>query len=134
MNHPDLAFHQKPGRRAIRAGNQVLACVLASPSQACSPQFGFLIKEVKAMRATLLLAAAAAGAFAMSAVAQTQDMQMSPAQGGAPQQSAQAPATTDASYGGAMPTSKSGSPSRDAWSSTSQLCTPGLSCNIYQGQ
>lgn len=89
------------------------------------------------MRATLLLAATAAGVFAMSAVAQTQDMQMSPAQGSGAQQSAQDSntATNDSSYGGAMSTSKSGGASRDAWTgSTSQLCTPGLSCNIYKGQ
>ncbi|SAK66486.1 hypothetical protein AWB76_03842 [Caballeronia temeraria] len=89
------------------------------------------------MRATLLLAASAAGVFAMSAIAQTQDMQMAPAQGSAVQQSTQdsSTATNDSSYGGAMSTSKSGSASRDAWTGgTMQLCTPGLSCNIYSGQ
>jgi hypothetical protein len=96
-----------------------------------------LIQEVVAMRATFLLAATAAGVFAMSPFAQAQDMQMSPAQGSAAQQSAQdsSTATNDSSYGGATATHKSGSASRDAWPvSTSQLCTPGLSCNIYNGQ
>jgi hypothetical protein len=90
-----------------------------------------------AMRATLLLAASAASVFAMSAVAQTQNMQMAPAQGSTAQQNAQdgSTATNDSSYGGAMSTSKSGSASHDAWTgSTMQLCTPGLSCNIYSGQ
>ncbi|SPB16706.1 hypothetical protein NOV72_03905 [Caballeronia novacaledonica] len=89
------------------------------------------------MRATLLLAATAAGVFAMSTVAQAQDMQMSPAQGSVTQQSAQdsSAATSDSSYGGTMAMSKSGSASRDAWAgSSTQLCTPGLSCNIYSGQ
>ncbi|BBU31633.1 hypothetical protein BTHE68_53670 [Burkholderia sp. THE68] len=88
------------------------------------------------MKVTFLLAATAAGVFAMSALAQAQDMQMSPAQGGAAQQSAQGAgsATNDSSYGGAMSTTKASGASRDAWTSTSQLCTPGLSCNIYSGQ
>lgn len=86
------------------------------------------------MRATLLLAATAAGLLAMSAVVQAQDTQMSPAQGGAAQQSAQGGTTNDSSYGGAMSTSKSGSASRDGAIGTSQLCAPGLSCNIYSGQ
>jgi hypothetical protein len=87
------------------------------------------------MKTALLYAATAAGFFAVSAVAQTQDMQMSPAQGSTPQQSAQAPMTTDSSYGGATSMSKSGSPSRDAWSTgTGQACVIGLSCNIYKGQ
>ena len=88
------------------------------------------------MRATFLLAATAAGAFAMSAVAQTQDMQMTPAQGATTQQSAQSTASpvADSSYGGTMSTTKASGSSRDPWSGTSQLCTPGLSCNIYQGQ
>jgi hypothetical protein len=96
-----------------------------------------MIREVMAMRANYLLAATAAGIFAMSTVAQAQDMQMSPAQGSVAQQSAQdsGTATSDSSYGGAMSMSKSGSASRDAWTgSTTQLCTPGLSCNIYSGQ
>jgi hypothetical protein len=97
---------------------------------------GYSIRKVMAMRTTLLLAATAAGVFAMSAVAQTQDMQMTPAQPDASQQSAQSVAspTTDASYGGTMSTMKASGASRDAWGSMSQLCTPGLSCNIYQGQ
>ncbi|MFM0324533.1 hypothetical protein [Caballeronia glebae] len=89
------------------------------------------------MRATLLLAATVAGVFAMSAVAQTQDMQMTPAQSSNAQQNTQdsGTATNDSSYGGAMSTSKSGSASRDVGAmSTMQLCTPGLSCNIYRGQ
>lgn len=89
------------------------------------------------MRANYLLAATAAGIFAMSTFAQAQDTQMSPAQGSATQQSAQdsSTATSDSSYGGAMSMSKSGSASRDVWTgSTTQLCTPGLSCNIYSGQ
>lgn len=86
------------------------------------------------MKTALLYAATAAGLFAVSAVAQTQDMQMSPAQGGTAQ-SAQAPTTADSSYGGATSMSKSGSPSRDAWSTgTGQACITGLSCNIYKGQ
>ena len=54
------------------------------------------------MRATLLLAASAASVFAMSAVAQTQNMQMAPAQGSTAQPNAQdgSTATNDSSYGG----------------------------------
>jgi hypothetical protein len=104
--------------------------------KACISPSGNLIKEVMAMRATFLLAATAAGVFAASAVAQTQDTQMTPAQGVAPQQSAQGTASpaADSSYGGTTSTTRASGASRDPWSGTSQLCTPGLSCNIYQGQ
>lgn len=85
------------------------------------------------MRATMLYAATAAGLLAMSALAQAQDMQMAPAQGGAMQQNAQG-ASADSSYGGAMSTSKASGTSRDAWTpGTSQVCVAGLSCNIYTG-
>ncbi|SAK64051.1 hypothetical protein AWB83_02652 [Caballeronia ptereochthonis] len=71
----------------------------------------------------------------MSALAPAQDMQMSPAQGSATQQSAQDAATADSSYGGTTSMTRSGSASRDAWTpGTSQACIPGLSCNIYSGQ
>ncbi|KND58034.1 hypothetical protein BSCH_02263 [Candidatus Paraburkholderia schumanniana] len=87
------------------------------------------------MRATLLYTATAAGLFAMSAIAQAQDMQMSPAQSSATQQSAQDGAKADTSYGGATSMSKSGSASRDTWApGTSQACVIGLSCNIYTSQ
>lgn len=79
------------------------------------------------MKITFLWAATAAAVFAMSA-AQAQDTSMTPAQ-----QSAASP-TADSSYGGAMSATKASGASRDAWTSASQLCTPGLSCNIYSGQ
>ncbi|SAK80359.1 hypothetical protein AWB79_05176 [Caballeronia hypogeia] len=88
------------------------------------------------MRATLVLAVTSA-VLAMSASVQAQDMKMAPAQADPTQQGAQGVATPNAdttSYGGAMPTTKASGASRDAWTGTSQLCTPGLSCNIYQGQ
>ena len=80
------------------------------------------------MRTTLVLATTVAAVFATSAVAQD-----TPAPGGAAKQSAVS-TTTDASYGGTMSTTKASGAARDAWASTSQLCTPGLSCNIYSGQ
>jgi hypothetical protein len=94
-----------------------------------------LIKEVTAMKATFIHAATAAAVLAMSAAAQAQDMQMTPEQGAAGQQSAQGNTTSDSSYGGTMSTSKASGASRDAWTSgTSQACIVGLSCNIYSGQ
>ncbi|SAK67660.1 hypothetical protein AWB75_03256 [Caballeronia catudaia] len=80
------------------------------------------------MRMTLVLATTAAALFAMSALAQD-----APAPSGTAQQGAVS-TTTDSSYGGTMSTTKASGAARDAWTSTSQLCTPGLSCNIYSGQ
>ncbi len=89
------------------------------------------------MKTTFLIAASAAGGFALSASIYAQDMQMTPAQTGTAQQSAQAVPTdpNSSSYGGAMAGSESMSVARDAWSTpTGTQCTPELSCNIYQGQ
>jgi hypothetical protein len=97
----------------------------------------FWSREVMTMKATLFMAAAAAGLLATSGFAQAQDMQATPNQSGAVQQDAQgAPSDSNASgYGGTMSTTKASGASRDIWSgNTSSTCTPGLSCNIYQGQ
>jgi hypothetical protein len=88
------------------------------------------------MKATLLMAVAAAASVAMGA-AQAQDMQATPVQAGADQQSAQGamPDAATSSYGGTMSTTKASGGGRDAWIAPSgTACTTGLSCNIYQGQ
>jgi hypothetical protein len=94
-------------------------------------------QEVMTMKVTYLLAASAAGMFALSGAVFAQDTQMTPDQTNMPQQSAQSMQsdTTPASYGGVSSTvSRAGGMAQSTWTSrSSSACVTGLSCNIYQG-
>jgi hypothetical protein len=93
--------------------------------------------EVFTMKANFLMAVSVAGALAIGTAAHAQDTQTMPAQSTVPQQNAQSGMSdpSASSYGGAMSTTKASGAARDTWmNNPSTLCTPGLSCNIYQGQ
>ncbi|KND56868.1 hypothetical protein BVER_04010 [Candidatus Burkholderia verschuerenii] len=89
------------------------------------------------MKAAFLMAVSVAGVLAISTAAHAQDMQAMPDQSNAAQLNAQSGASDSnaSSYGGTMLTTKASGSVRDTWmSNPSTACTPGLSCNIYQGQ
>jgi hypothetical protein len=97
-----------------------------------------MFREVMTMRATFLLAASAAGLFALSSAVFAQDMQMqtAPDQSNKPQQSAQGTQSdmNSSSYGGVPSTTRASGMSQSTWTSgSSSACITGLSCNIYQG-
>jgi hypothetical protein len=89
------------------------------------------------MKVTFLMVVSVAGILTVSTAARAQDMQAMPDQSGATQLNVQGSASDSkaSGYGGTMSTMKASGSARDTWmSNPSTACTPGLSCNIYQGQ